>query len=33
MELLGYREHYLAWLREQRRRLARELVERQKKRH
>lgn len=32
MELLGYREHYLAWLREQRRRLARELVERQKKR-
>jgi flagellar FliJ protein len=32
MELLGYREHYLAWLREQRRRLARELVERQKQR-
>ena len=32
MELLGYREHYLAWLGEQRRRLARELVERQKQR-
>jgi len=32
MELLGYREHYLAWLRERRRRLALELVERQKQR-
>jgi flagellar FliJ protein len=32
MELLAYREHYLAWLKERRRRLARELAERQKKR-